>query len=141
MGWEEDISFWAKKNNQEFATAERIAKKGTKTEKGWDPTKYDSSTMRAALFDYLNQWYTLSVKTLPIPATKRKNPIKSKTRTQKFTKLSNGWKIWTVQDQRSYTHATIASNGRRHLEYGDNTLLNSLQIHQPLVRKLKKLNG
>jgi len=143
MGWKDDISSWASKNNQEpeivEGNAKREIKKGTKIEKGWDPAKYDSSTMKAALFDYLNQWYTLSVKTMPIPATTalRKNPIQSKT--QKFTKLSNGWKIWTVQDQRSLTHSTIASNGPKYLEYGNNTLLGSLQIHQHLIKRLKKI--
>ena len=137
MSWKDDIASWAAKNGQEPETVGSIA-----TGKGWEPNKYQPS-MKRALFDYLDQWYTLSVKTLPAPATKnakRRNPARS-AHVQKFTKLSNGWKIWILQDKNSYTHSTVASNGTKYLEYDNNTLLDSMKIHKQLIKKLKRLHG
>lgn len=147
MSWDEDISTWAHNNDLEPKTVGDIAIKDKKTtdgkriEKGWEPSKYKSATMKDALFDYLSKWNTLSVKTLPTPATAslRKNPSTAQI-VKKLTKLSNGWKIWTVQKS-NYTHQTIASNDDKYINYDDNTLLTSLKTHQRLIEKLKKLNG
>jgi hypothetical protein len=135
VGWKEDIAFWADRNGRKADKVEKIA-----INKGWEPKKYQSS-MRAALIDYLDNWYTLSVKVLPEPATKnvknRKNPLR--TNGQKYTKLSNGWRIWTLQDD--VTYSIIASDGNRYIEYANNTLYDSSKIHQQLVEQLRKNNG
>ena len=70
MSWFKDITAWAKKNNKDPKIVEKIV-----IRKGWEPTKYLSS-MRDNLHSYLDQWYTLSIKALPTPATNnRKNPV------------------------------------------------------------------
>jgi hypothetical protein len=154
VGWKEDIAFWANNNGREANKVEKIA-----INKGWEPKKYQTS-MRPALLDYLDNWYTLSVKVLPEPATKsvknRKNPFKKYSdddleakqhwdralranNCQKYTKLSNGWRIWTLQDENTYR--IIASDGNKYIEYANNTLYDSSKIHQRLIKQLRKNNG
>jgi len=71
MSWNDDIASWAQKNGRDPKKVDRIAKKG-----GWDTSKY-LDTMKSALFDYLDKWYTLSVKDMPAPATQlRRNPYR-----------------------------------------------------------------
>ena len=75
--WRQDIVSWAKKAGRDPDEVEGILIKGHKGV-GWDPKTYQPS-MKNDLYHYLQQWYTLSVKKLPIPATAvRKNPISSK---------------------------------------------------------------
>lgn len=66
--WFEDIEEWASTNNRDPSKVEAICLRN-----GWIPEKYHSE-MKDDLFDFLNQWYTLSIKKLPKPATYRKNP-------------------------------------------------------------------
>lgn len=129
MGWKSDIASWARQREKDPKIVEDIA-----VEKGWEPAKYQSS-MKGSLHDFLTKWYTLSVKNLPEPATsKRRNPIRQKQ--QKYTKLSNGWRIWTTKETDGYS--TIASNGSRYIEY---TNTNSSKMHQQLIKLLKGTNG
>jgi len=68
--WGQHIASWAAKNNKKAATVEAILKR-----KGWDLDKYLPS-MEDDLNYYLDQWYELSVKKLPAPATaRRRNPF------------------------------------------------------------------
>ncbi len=130
MGWAEDISSWATKNNQESETVEGIA-----IDKGWESRKYKNS-MRDTLFDFLDQWYNLSVKNLPIPATSdlKRNPIVVQPQVKKFTKLVNGWRVWTVQQNSNFS--TFATDNYEDLEYEDVTLISSMRTHHYLVEKL-----
>jgi hypothetical protein len=131
VGWKEDISSWANRNDREVDKVEKIA-----IREGWKPKNYRPS-MKDALFDYLDKWYTLSIKILPEPATKnRRNPSQIKIQGSKFTKLSNGWKIWTIRD--GETHSIIASNNNKYIEYANNSLSNSLKIHHHLVKQLRR---
>lgn len=71
MTWFSDIEEWSILNTRDPEIVENIC-----IRKGWDPTKY-SSSMKSALFDWLDQWYTLSIKKLSTPATSlRRNPDK-----------------------------------------------------------------
>ena len=122
MSWNEHIAAWASRNDRVASEVAEIAEN-----KGWEPAKYQDS-MRADLFDYLSAWYTLAVKTLPKITTKntsesRKNPC-GKRQGHKYTKLSNGWRIWTLQDGDIYT--IIASDDDSYIEYTNNTLNDSL---------------
>jgi hypothetical protein len=81
--WEKDIKDWVRKW---FKTNDpkQIARTRAIAEQKWDPNYdpsiqkdpdgYDSS-MRKDLHHWLDNWYTLSVKDMPKPATLRKNPI------------------------------------------------------------------
>jgi len=69
MSWDADIANWADRNSRNPEKVEKIC-----IRKGWDPNSYTPS-MQKNLFEWLDAWYTLSVKTLPSPATSRKNPI------------------------------------------------------------------
>ena len=133
MGWKNDIAEWAHKHQQEPSVMEKIAIK-----KGWDASKYKPS-MKSELFDFLTKWYTLSVKTLPEPATSklRKNPTPDNI--EKYTKLSNGWRIWTLENGQLFT--TIASNGQKYKEFTDNDLNTAFKLHDSFVDILRKNNG
>lgn len=136
MGWKTDIAFWASKNSRETSEVEKIA-----INKGWEPAKYQDS-MRDSLLDFLDKWYTLSVKTLPEPATKtsnRRNPIEIAGWAHKYTKLSNGWRIWTIQEGDGYS--VIASDSNRYIEYSNNSLNDSVILHKEVVNQLRNNNG
>lgn len=70
---EKDIHEWIKKtfkkvDLERFRRIKNILRRG-----GWNLDKYHPS-MRPELHRWLTDWYTLSVKRLPKPATLRKNP-------------------------------------------------------------------
>lgn len=133
MGWKSDIAEWARKHQQEPSVMEGIALR-----KGWEPSKYKAS-MKSSLFDFLTKWYTLSVKTLPEPATaKRRNPAPSNV--EKYTKLSNGWRIWTF-DSGDELFTTIASDGKSYKEFTDNDFPTAFELHGSFVKMLRKSNG
>lgn len=70
MSWRDHVAAWAKANQREFSRVEGILIRN-----GWNPESYRDS-MEKDLFYWLDQWYTLSVKNLPQPATNyKKNPI------------------------------------------------------------------
>jgi hypothetical protein len=69
MSWDDDIQEWSKKSGRDPSRQKNIL-----VNEGWDPKKYQPS-MKAALFDYLDKWHTLSLKNMPSPATLRKNPF------------------------------------------------------------------
>ena len=120
MGWQEDIREWSTKNDKRAEVQERVL-----VDKGWDPTKY-TPEMKSALFDYLDKWNTLSVKTLPAPATsKRRNPTPSSLK-KKFTQFGP-WKIWSYPKNEGYV--TTATNGTKILEFDSNSYLEALHIH------------
>jgi len=130
MGWSKDIAIWARKNNKDPETVAQIA-----IRKGWEPAKYLPS-MAEQLFDYLDQWYTLSVKALPIPATqKRRNPVASSLRSVTVTELENGWTIWNMPVGKKYS--IIASDGNRYLEFSDNKYRKARQIEAQLLERLQ----
>lgn len=67
--WLEDVEEWAKSNNRNPSKVEAIC-----IRHGWNPEKY-TSRMKDELFDWLDDWYTLSIKKLSKPATRyQKNP-------------------------------------------------------------------
>jgi hypothetical protein len=69
MSWDLDIEEWSQNNQRDAETVSGIC-----VRKGWEPEKYLPS-MKKQLFDWLDQWYTLSIKKLPPPATaSRRNP-------------------------------------------------------------------
>lgn len=69
--WKEHIQVYSKSRNRDPAKVEAILLR-----KGWKPSLYREE-MREQLFDFLDKWYTLSVKNLPAPATSlRRNPGK-----------------------------------------------------------------
>jgi len=72
MKWDADVTKWAKNNRREPGKV-----KGLLVRSGWAPDQYVAS-MQQYLFYWLDQWYTLSVKNMPQPATTvRSNPIDS----------------------------------------------------------------
>jgi hypothetical protein len=90
--------------------------------KGWEPEKYKPS-MKSKLFEYLDEWYTLSVKKLPKPATSglRKNPLLIKVLSHKHSRnsggktvLSNGWEVFSKPSVNGFE--TIAYNQRLNKE-------------------------
>lgn len=103
--WKTDIAEWAKKHDRDPAIVENILIK-----KGWKPAKYQP-TMKSELFHYLNEWYTLSVKTLPTPATKgrRRNPIEV---FNLETELASGWTIITESNKQGTKFRTYAFNSQ-----------------------------
>lgn len=99
MSWKRDIQDWIytrhdSPTQNQFKKTEKVAIRG-----GWNPQKYKSS-MRRSLHKWLTEWYTLSIKKLPEPATARRNPIKlnnfkklrrlgiSRTKIRKILKIS-----------------------------------------------------
>lgn len=69
MSWDSDIEDWAQRHQRSPETVSAIC-----IRKGWEPDKYHSA-MKRQLFDWLDLWYTLSVKKLPTPATSlKRNP-------------------------------------------------------------------
>lgn len=68
--WGQHIASWAVRNDKKPS-----AVKGILIRKGWDPDKY-LPNMKDDLNYYLDQWYELSIKKLPAPATaaRRRNP-------------------------------------------------------------------
>lgn len=67
--WDQHIEQYAARNDKDPSRVEGILIRG-----GWEPAQYHAS-MKSELFDYLDDWYTLSIKTLPTPATQnRRNP-------------------------------------------------------------------
>jgi len=92
--WDEDISNYCKSRSREPSKVEGILSR-----EGWESTKYKAS-MKDALFAWLDQWYTLSIKNLPTPATSgsslRCNPSVSSFETYKrVTKLPDGQQVTT----------------------------------------------
>jgi len=81
--WEADIEDYSDSRNKD---PEKVA--GILQRKGWLPAEYDSS-MKKSLFAWLDQWYTLSIKNLPAPATARKRNPSSKTY-RRVTNLPGG---------------------------------------------------
>lgn len=72
--WGPHIASWAARNDKNPSIV-----KGILIRKGWDPDKY-LPNMKDDLNYYLDQWYELSVKKLPAPATaaRRRNPSKNR---------------------------------------------------------------
>lgn len=69
MSWEQDIEEWSENNDRDPTKVEKIC-----IRHGWRPEKY-LPEMKSDLNYWLDQWYTLSIKTLPQPATNfRRNP-------------------------------------------------------------------
>lgn len=98
--------------------------------KGWEPAKYQSS-MKNALFDFLDQWYTLSIKTLPTPATLRRNPANCYRR---YTKLDNGWKILTESKGNSYI--TRAKKGSDEFIVSNKSQKEADNAHLSLIKEV-----
>jgi len=141
-GWKSHIAEWARSNDREPSKVEGIL-----IREGWDPKDYDTS-MRRDLYKFLDKWYTLSVKTLPKPATLRSNPlflnkiikeIKAPLKKFAYAVLSNGWRIDTFFDRSSREFLTLAYNPslKKELEpaYSD-TMSESLFNHDLTVREL-----
>jgi len=70
MSWDSDIDEYCKLRGREPQHVRTILKR-----KAWNKKLYQPS-MKSELFEFLDKWYTLSIKKLPSPATNRKNPIK-----------------------------------------------------------------
>lgn len=67
--WDNDIEQYCFDRNKDFDRVEDILIRG-----GWNPDLYQSH-MIDDLYNYLDDWYTLSIKNLPKPATsRRRNP-------------------------------------------------------------------
>lgn len=101
--WKSDVKKWAKANDRDPSVVEGILVKN-----GWVPAKYTAS-MKEQLNYYLDQWYTLSVKTLPKPATnnKRRNPSH---RFTLETPLESGWVVLTESNKSGNKFRTLAFN-------------------------------
>jgi len=113
--WKSHIEAWASENDRKPSKVEATLRR-----KGWNPNTYDES-MRSDLYAFLDKWYTLSVKTLPEPATLRKNPIgfnkivkeiKAPLKQFAYAVLSNGWRVDTFFDRSSQAFLTLAYNPR-----------------------------
>lgn len=92
--WDKDIDDFCRSRKKE-----RHKVIGILTRKGWNSQDYQSS-MKNDLFNWLDQWYTLSVKNLPEPATTRCNPIAQTYR--RMTRLPGGWRITTSYIDNEY---------------------------------------
>jgi hypothetical protein len=129
MGWKSDIAAWAKRNNKDPERVSNIAMR-----KGWDPNRYTAS-MQKQLFDYLDKWYTLSVKVLPTPATAlRRNPVDLSDPIE-IVELQSGWTIWVIPEGDKYT--TIASNGKKRIEFSNNRYHKACKLGEQLATSLR----
>ena len=140
--WEDHIAAWANKNDREPSKVEGVLKN-----EGWDPDNY-SASMKKELHTFLDMWYTLSIKSMPEPATYRSNPInlnkiikeiKAPLKRFAYAILSNGWRIDTFFDRQAQSFLTIAYNNslEKELEpeYSD-SISESLYNHDLVVREL-----
>lgn len=89
--WDRDIIEYCQSREKEKRKVEGIL-----IRKGWELQNYNSS-MKDSLFEWLDQWYTLSIKNLPTPATSyRSNPTKTSSKAYRhMTRLPGGWLILT----------------------------------------------
>ena len=101
--WKSIISDWSRKNDRDPSIVEGILLRN-----GWDPSKFDLS-MKDQLIDYLDQWYTLSIKELPEPATKnlRRNPYSNY---NLISRLKSGWTVLTRSNSSGTKFKTSANN-------------------------------
>ena len=140
--WEDDIAAWAYRNDKEPHKV-----KGILAREGWDPDSYKAS-MKKKLHNFLDKWYTLSIKNLPEPATYRSNPIninkiikeiKAPLRRFAYAILSNGWRIDTFFDRQAQSFLTIAYNNSLEKELEPEysySISESLYNHDLVVREL-----
>jgi hypothetical protein len=105
MYWLEHIREWAKRHKRDPKKVEKIL-----IREGWSRNKYKPS-MKQKLFNYLDEWYTLSIKSLPKPATSyKRNPLSIYVVDDIFspdgfarTVFSNGWIIDSRPSKKGFT--------------------------------------
>lgn len=122
--WDSDIEEYCQLRGKDPAKVEAILLR-----KGWNPDNY-SPSMRSALFNYLDKWYTLSIKNLPEPAT-RKNPITY----HHTTELPYGWKVETLSHGNQYK--TLVSKGGQVVHCAvDLSIMNAESTHLNCVEDI-----
>jgi hypothetical protein len=123
--WDKDIEDYCRSRKKE-----RHIVIGILTRKGWNSQNYQPS-MKTNLFDWLDQWYTLSIKNLPEPATKR-NPSTQVYR--RMTHLPGGWRIVTSYTNGEYL-TQVRNNGPQFVKI-DRSKTEADITHTELVERI-----
>lgn len=123
--WHRDIQKYCESRNKEFDKVEGIL-----VRKGWNPENYRAS-MRDSLFSYLDKWYTLSIKNLPEPATKR-NPAQSYEHT---TELPDGWEVRTNSSIDGFL-TTVTQFGRLVYRTLDSSIIDAETTHVECIEDI-----
>lgn len=106
-----DIRSWIRLTFNKI-TAERLRRiRNILKRSGWNLSQYHSS-MKSDLHKWLTDWYTLSVKRLPQPATLRQNPCKN-TLQEIDGVTPTDWKILKVKTLELAQKLTIIPEQRR----------------------------
>jgi hypothetical protein len=124
--WDRDIDDYCRSRKKE-----RHKVIGILTRKGWNSQEYQSS-MKNDLFNWLDQWYTLSIKNLPEPATTRRNPITQTYR--RMTRLPGGWRITTSYVDNEYL-TQVLNNGLQFVRI-DRSKTDADVTHTELVERI-----
>lgn len=124
--WDNDINEYCQSRDKDLSKVIGIL-----TRKGWDPYNYRAS-MKTDLFNWLDQWYTLSVKNLPAPATKyKRNPVEIYRR---MTTLPGGYRILTTLKQNKYL--TQVLGGDQQFVKIDGSKIKADATHSELVERI-----
>jgi len=127
--WNKDIEEYAHSRNKEPAKVQGILQRD-----GWDESNYKSS-MKKALFEWLDQWYTLSIKNLPTPATAlRRNPVIRSENYRRVTRLPHGWSVLTYLSEGVY-YTQVLNKGQHYAEI-NSTKEDADLMHTQLVKKV-----
>lgn len=127
--WEKHTQEYAAKVGHDPSRVRGILDRG-----GWEADKY-TPDMKPQLFNWLDQWYTLSNKNIPQPATKaRRNPDYGSSFYRRFTRLPNGWTILTEKTAKSFV--TRATNSEvQHAKYNLDRI-HADECHLEMVQKV-----
>lgn len=140
VAWQDDINLYAKRRKKDPKKIEKIL-----INKGWEPVNY-TTEMKNALFDFLDKWYTLSIKELPKPATQRTNPI-SFILFDKYclkkdsikTIISNGKVINSKPKNAGYISIVFDVNSHKIIKsFFSRTLVDLILMHYDLVEYVRR---
>ena len=125
--WEEDIQEYCHLRGREPDKVHGILLR-----KGWEPENY-TSRMRDALFDFLDKWYTLSIKKLPVPATTRqKNPT---TNYLHVTKLPGLLRVETKEVNNAFVTKVFEKN-QIIFSAEDSSIITAVETHLNCIEDL-----
>lgn len=127
--WDKDIEEYAKSRKKDPYKVEGILQRD-----GWEAAKY-SPSMKKALFEWLDQWYTLSIKNLPTPATAtRRNPTTTHKAYRRMTKLPGGWTVLTFLNNDAY-QTQVLNRGQQYAKI-DRSRQDADLTHAQLVERI-----
>lgn len=128
--WDKDIIEYCQSRQKEKRKVEGIL-----TRKGWESQDYHSS-MKDSLFEWLDQWYTLSVKKLPAPATSyQPNPTEAPPKIYRhMTRLPGGWLVLTSYARGKYLTQVLRSGAQ--FAKIDRSKSDANETHMRLVERI-----